>query len=91
MTKAAATVKKEAEKAVAAKQAHAAEAKQTVVLQYLGKEIPYSELVDRAVDAWKAAGKDEAALKEVKVYVKPEENKAYYVLNDGEEIGSFDI
>jgi hypothetical protein len=62
-----------------------------VVLQYAGKEVVYAELVKRAEEAWKATGKAASGLKDVKVYVKPEENKAYYVLNNGEEIGSFDI
>ena len=39
---------------------------------------------------WKDKGHTDEA-KDIKVYVKPEENMAYYVVNNGEEIGSFGI
>jgi hypothetical protein len=35
-------------------------------------------------------GKKAADLKDIKVYVKPEENAAYYVINN-EETGSFGL
>ena len=49
-----------------------------VYLQYAVKEI------------WKEMGKKAADLKDIKVYVKPEENAAYYVINN-EETGSFGL
>ena len=63
--------------------------KTTVILQYAGKEVDYTDIVKNATKlAKKAAKKD---IKDIKVYVKPEENMAYYVANGGDEIGSFGI
>ena len=66
-------------------------AKKTVILQYAGKEVVYENLLKKVDEIWAEKGKDAAAMKDVRVYVKPEENMAYYVVNDGEEIGSFAI
>ena len=38
--------------------------------------------------AWVAEGKKTSAIKKVKLYVKPEEGKAYYVINEGLKNGS---
>ena len=84
------TVKKAAEKKPAArKKAAAKPTKADVILQYSGKEVVYADLVKKAVQLSKKALKKQA--KDVKVYVKPEENMAYYVANGGEDIGSFPI
>lgn len=83
--KAAAAKKPAARKTVAAKKAPKTE----VVLQYAGKEVLYAELIKKATQLSKKAIK--STLKDVKIYVKPEENMAYYVANNGEQIGSFQI
>ena len=46
-----------------------------------------SDLVERAKAAYAAAGGDVSAITELQLYVKPEEQKAYYVIN-GEANGS---
>ena len=63
--------------------------KSAVILQYAGKEIDYSALVKKATQLSKKALKVQP--KDIKIYVKPEENMVYYVANGGEEIGSFAI
>lgn len=95
--KAAAVKKAPAKKAAAPKKAPAkrtaakkAEPKTNVVLQYAGKEVVCADLLAKVDEIWASKNKT-AAPKDVKVYVKPEENTAYYVINDGEEIGSFAI
>ena len=57
--------------------------KETVFLQYLGKEINKDDLVKQVKDIWTNELKNKAGdLKSVTLYLKPEENMAYYVIND---------
>ena len=69
----------------------AAAVKETVSIQFAGKEYTTEQLVKIAKDIWEFdLKKDPADFAEVQLYVKPEEAKAYYVIN-GTETGSFDI
>ena len=62
--------------------------KETVYLQYLGKEINKDDLVKQVKDIWTKELKNKAGdLKSVTLYLKPEENMAYYVIN-GDVTGS---
>ena len=75
------------EKAVktAAKKAPAkkTEVKEAVYLQYLGKEINKEDLVNQVKELWtKELGREASELKSLTLYLKPEENAAYYVIND---------
>ena len=53
----------------------------TTELQYAGKAIPISNIIDRAKEA--------CGNGDVNIYIKPEENRVYYV--SGDVIGSFEI
>ena len=64
------------------------EAVTTVVLQYAGREVFEQDIMARAKADWVAAGHKEGDLKEITLYIKPEENVAYYVAN-GIDTGSF--
>lgn len=87
--KAAAKVKKAAKKTV--KTAAAKKVTATVNLQFAGKSYTTEELVAIAKDVWKYDLKQKVSdFKNVELYVKPEENQAYYVIN-GEFTGSFFI
>ena len=69
----------------------AAAMKETISIQFAGKDYTTEQLVKSAKDIWEFdLKKDPADFKEVQLYVKPEEAKAYYVIN-GTESGSFDI
>ena len=69
----------------------AAAVKENITIQFAGKEYTTEQLVKIAKDVWEFdLKKDPADFKEVQLYVKPEEAKAYYVIN-GTESGSFDI
>ena len=69
----------------------AAAVKENISIQFAGKEYTTEQLVKIAKDVWEFdLKKDPADFKEVQLYVKPEEAKAYYVIN-GTETGSFDI
>lgn len=89
--KAKTAVKKTAAKAGAAKRGPKKEAEAIVSVQFSGKSYTTQELVAIAKDVWKYDLKQKASdFKSVELYVKPEENQAYYVIN-GEHTGSFFI
>ena len=69
----------------------AAAVKESVSIQFAGKDYTTEQLVKIAKDVWEFdLKKDPADFKEVQLFVKPEEAKAYYVIN-GSESGSFEI
>jgi hypothetical protein len=77
-----AAVKKPAEKKSPAKAAKK-EAEQEMILQFGGREIKEKDLYERIQQIWiEGYGKKAEELKSLKVYVKPEEFTAYYVIND---------
>lgn len=88
--KAKTTVKKTAEKA-GAKRGPKKDVEATVSVQFSGKSYTTQELVAIAKDVWKYDLKQKVSdFRSVELYVKPEENQAYYVIN-GEHTGSFFI
>ena len=65
--------------------------KVSVNLQFAGKEYKAEDFEKMAKDVWQYdLGNKAADLKSVDLYVKPEENKVYYVMN-GDVTGDFDI
>lgn len=87
------TAKKPAEKKTAAKRTSAkkAELKNEIHIQYGGKAYSQEELVKMAKDVWKYDLKQKVGdLASVELYVKPEENVVYYVMNK-DFTGSFYI
>lgn len=86
-------VKKEPVKKAATKKAPAkkAELKSEVHIQFEGKSYSQEDLMKMAKDVWKYDLKQKVgALESVELYVKPEENMVYYVMNK-EFTGSFYI
>lgn len=82
---------KKAPAAKAEKKAPAAKAAAEVVLQWNGNDYTYDRLLQSAKDVWQYdQGKNVADFKKAVIYVKPEEGKAYVVVNDTDEL-SFDI
>ncbi|MGN0252581.1 MAG: DUF6465 family protein [Oliverpabstia sp.] len=64
---------------------------QEVYVQFGGKEISVKDLTERVKDIWtKELGNKVKDMTDVKVYVKPEENTAYYVVN-GDVSGSMEL
>ena len=80
-TKAKAEKEEKAEKKPAAKRTTKKAVKTTFVVQAGEKEVSMEEAVARVKEAWVAAGNVEKDLKEIAVYVKPEDNAIYYVVN----------
>ena len=82
------TKKAPAKKATTAK---AAVKKEEVTVEFAGKAYTTEQLVQIAKDVWKYdLGRKATEFKTVKIYVKPEECQAYYVVND-EVTGSFSL
>lgn len=59
-------------------------------VQYQGNEFEEKEVITKIKDLWKEEGNKVKDLKELDIYVKPEEGKAYYTIN-GEIGGNIDI
>ena len=53
-----------------------------VVIQYGGGEWDAGALLDQAVQDYRAAGHRTSGIRALTVYVKPEEGRVYYVVND---------
>lgn len=60
-----------------------------VIVQYSGADIETSALTDAAVAEFRAV-KKRAGIKDIKLYIKPEEHAAYYVIN-GDFTGKVDF
>ena len=76
------TVAKEAEKKP--------EKKDEVFVQFAGEEYVVADVMEKAKAAYVAEGHRASAVKSVRLYIKPEERKAYYVIND-KAAGSIDL
>lgn len=74
-------------KKVAAKK-EADTVKADIFVQFQGMEFSEKDIMDKVVAAWEAEGKKASAIKKAKLYVKPEDGKAYYVINEGLKNGS---
>lgn len=91
-----AEVKEEAKKAPAKKEpakkapakkatpvkAAKAEIKTALYVQLAGNEVTEADIIDKVKAAYVAEGHKESAIKEINLYVKPEEYAVYYVIND---------
>lgn len=84
-TEAAAEVKAEP-KAKAAKTTKAAACKETIkcTIEFGGKNTTIESVVESIKEAYKAEGNKDA-IKTLDVYIQPENNVAYYVINGVEE------
>ena len=71
-----AVVKKEAEK----KTVEAV--KEEIFVQYGNQEVFAADVVERVKNAYIAEGHTAESIEKVRVYIKPEENMIYYVVND---------
>lgn len=55
---------------------------QTVYVQFAGKEVAVDDMMPKIKKVWQKAGNRIKDIKDVKLYVKPEDNKVYFVIND---------
>ena len=64
-----------------AKRTRKAKIKTSIVVQAHNREVSMEEAIERATEDWCKSGNDRANLKEIAVYVKPEEAGIFYVIN----------
>ena len=84
-TKKAPAKKAAAKKPVAKKEVAQATLKTNIVLQYADKNVTYDTLVENAENVYQYdMGKKVSDIKKLDLYVKPEENTVYFVVNDKE-------
>ena len=77
---AAKTVKKAAKKDIKIK----------AFVEYYGKQVEEKDIIARVKKAWTRSGKKVGDIKEMDLYIKPEENAVYYVIN-GTETGAVEF
>ena len=73
-----------------AKRTRKAKIKTSIVVQAHNREVSMEEAIERATEDWCKSGNDRANLKEIAVYVKPEESGIFYVIN-GSATGRVDF
>lgn len=61
-----------------------------VYYQFNGIEITEQEITQRIKDNWTNAGHKISEIKELNMYIKPEDKKVYYLIN-GSEQGSIEL
>ena len=67
------------------------EAKQRkAFVEYYGKQVEEKDIIARVKKAWTRSGKKVGDIKEMDLYIKPEENAVYYVIN-GTETGAVEF
>lgn len=74
-----------AKKAPAKKAAKPVETVQEVYFEYSGGQVLAEDIVGRIKEAYKSEGHRISSIKTLQVYIKPDERKAYYVINDKAE------
>ena len=77
-----APVKRAAAKKTATSTTKKVEVKEAVYIQFAGAEYNLDEIRANVKKAWMdETGKKESDIKDIQIYVKPEEHAAYYVVN----------
>lgn len=84
-------VKKTASKKSTAKKADKPELKPDVYIEYQGQQATEAAVVEKVKAAFVASGHRASSIKSLQIYIKPEEYKAYYVINDGKYTGAVDL
>ncbi|MDD3221491.1 MAG: hypothetical protein EOM34_01255 [Clostridia bacterium] len=56
--------------------------KTSVFVEYQGLQVEEKDIIAKVKELWLNDGKKIKDIKDIKLYVKPEENAAYYVIND---------
>lgn len=62
--------------------------KSTMYVEFQGKRLDEKEIIATAKHIWVENGNKASELKSLKLYIKPEENKVYYIFNE-EQYGDF--
>ena len=84
VTKKETAVKKEPAKKAPAKTTVKKEIKVNAIIEDHGRQIEESAVIANVKKAWTASGKKIGDIKSIELYIKPEENAVYYVVNKTE-------
>ena len=60
------------------------EIKINAIVEHHGKQIGEPDIIANVKKAWTNTGRDEKDIKSLELYIKPEENAVYYVVNETE-------
>ena len=60
------------------------EIKINAIVEHYGKQIGEQDIIANVKKAWTNAGRVEKDIKSIELYIKPEENAVYYVINETE-------
>ena len=76
------TAAKKAPKKTTVKKDTAKKAETKIYVQYMGQEFDQQEIVERIITKYmQESGRARSSIKSLDVYIKPEDQTAYYVLN----------
>ena len=64
---------------------------ETVFIEYEKEQFEITEIKGAVKKAWTDSGRLVKEYQDVKIYIKPEDSKAYYVINEGELSGCLDL
>lgn len=56
--------------------------KASVFVEYQGLQVEEKEIIAKVKELWVSEGNKIKDIKDLNLYIKPEENAAYYVIND---------
>lgn len=79
-----ASAKKAAKPAAAKKPAAKKEINVKTVVEYYGKQVDEKDIIANVKKAWTKSGKKVGDIKNIELYIKPEEAAGYYVINKTE-------
>lgn len=65
--------------------------KTSFYVEYAGKQVEEKDIIARVKELWVADGNKVKDLKTLNLYVKPEENAAYYVINEDAVSGKIEL
>lgn len=83
--------KKPGAKKPAGKKADKPEIRPDVYIEYEGQQANEAALIEKIKAKFVADGHRAAYIKSLKLYIKPEEKKVYYVINEGKYADSVDL
>ncbi len=64
--------------------------KSNVYVEFYGEQILEADIIAQVKKIWTDSGKKASDLKKLEIYIKPEDDRVYYVFNGG-DAGSFPI
>ena len=73
------------------KKADKPELKPEVFIEFQNRQASQATVVDKVKAAFVASGHRVSSIKSLQIYIKPEEFKAYYVINDNKYSGEVDL